>query len=210
MSHLHVADREVSELKANPGNARTHTPRQIRQIATSIERFGFNNPILIDGADMVVAGHGRLEAAKIRGMARVPTIRLEHLTDAEKRAYIIADNRLAELAGWDKETLAIELQNLLDADVDFEITDVGFDTADIDLLLTEPAAAENEDDELPAVSAGPAISRLGDRRLALNPGFSAHIEKQLAPLKEAEPELWEQAMAKAKQDLRHRTAVRRT
>src|SRR5215510_1596692 len=84
-------------------NARTHSKRQIRQIADSIERFGFCNPILIDDDRTILAGHGRVKAAELLGLAEVPTVRLSHLSDADKRAYVIADNRLAEIAGWDRD-----------------------------------------------------------------------------------------------------------
>lgn len=103
--------RSIASLKPYAGNPRTHSNQQIRQIAESIRLFGFNNPVLIDRNDEIIAGHGRVEAAKLRGLENVPTIRLEHLSDAEKRAYILADNKLAEKAGWDREILAIELQN---------------------------------------------------------------------------------------------------
>src|SRR6476620_7289070 len=100
----------VRELRPCPNNARTHSRKQIRQIARSIERFGFCNPVLVDDAKQIIAGHGRVEAAKLLGIDAVPTCRLSHLSAAEKRAYILADNKLAQNAGWDKELLAIELQ----------------------------------------------------------------------------------------------------
>src|SRR5215468_9448401 len=93
----------VRELQPYPNNARTHSRQQIRQIARSIEKFGFCNPVLIDDSGQILAGHGRVEAAKLLGIEAVPTCRLSHLTSAEKRAYILADNKLAERAGWDKE-----------------------------------------------------------------------------------------------------------
>ena len=95
----------LSALKPYVRNARTHSKRQIKQIAKSIERFGFNNPILIDDEKQIIAGHGRAEAAKLIGMTMVPTVRLSHLSEADKRAYILADNKLAENAGWDHEIL---------------------------------------------------------------------------------------------------------
>jgi ParB-like chromosome segregation protein Spo0J len=163
MSNLIISEKSTAALKPNTSNARTHTAKQIRQIATSIERFGFNNPILVDADDMIIVGHGRYAAVQLLGRSQVPTIRLDHLSDAQKRAYIIADNRLAELAGWDNDILAIELQYLLDADIDFEITDVGFDTADVDLLLVgDSGADEDEDDLLPAIEEGLPISQPGD------------------------------------------------
>jgi hypothetical protein len=109
-------------LRACKSNPRTHSRKQIQQICESIKRFRFCNPILIDQADQILAGHGRLEAAKLLGLTNVPTLRLSHLSPADKRAYVIADNRLAELAGWDREILAIELQGLLDLDFDLELT----------------------------------------------------------------------------------------
>src|SRR4029077_7849211 len=108
----------VRELRPHPNNARTHSKKQIRQIANSIGKFGFCNPVLIDDAKQIIAGHGRVEAAKLLGIDAVPTCRLSHLSEADKRAYILADNKLAERAGWDKQLLAIELQYLIDLDVE--------------------------------------------------------------------------------------------
>jgi ParB-like nuclease domain len=92
----------LGRLKPYKNNARTHSKKQVRQIANSIKRFGFTNPVLIDDAGEIIAGHGRVEAAKLLGLAAVPTIRLSHLSETEKRAYVLADNRLAEKAGWDR------------------------------------------------------------------------------------------------------------
>jgi hypothetical protein len=129
----------ANNLTPYKNNARTHSKKQIRQIAGSIRRFGFTNPVLIDDAGEIIAGHGRVEAAKLIGLAAVPTIRLSHLSETEKRAYVLADNRLAEKAGWDREILAIELQGLVDLEFDVEIT--GFSTADIDIVLDDAAEA---------------------------------------------------------------------
>ena len=96
---LKVAYRKIDDLKPYVGNARTHTDKQIAQIAASIRQFGFTNPVLIDGAGGIVAGHGRVAAARLLGLTEVPVIELSHLSEAERRAYVIADNRLAELAG---------------------------------------------------------------------------------------------------------------
>ena len=114
-------------------NARTHSPRQIKQIARSIERFGFVNPVLADANGQIIAGHGRVEAAKQLGLTSVPVLRIEHLSPAEIRAYTLADNRLAEKAGWDQEMLAIELQGLIDLDFEVELT--GFEMGEIDIIL---------------------------------------------------------------------------
>ena len=129
----------VRELRPYPNNARTHSKKQIRQIANSIAKFGFCNPVLVDDAKQIIAGHGRVEAAKLLGIDAVPTCRLSHLSDAEKRAYVLADNRLAEKAGWDRQLLAIELQGLIEIDVDIELT--GFEMAEIDLILEEAGEA---------------------------------------------------------------------
>ena len=154
----------VRELRPYPNNARTHSRKQIRQIAKSIEKFGFCNPVLIDDAKQIIAGHGRVEAAKLLGIDAVPTCRLSHLSDADKRAYILADNKLAEKAGWDRELLAIELQGLIDLDVDIELT--GFEMAEIDLILEEAreatGAASGPEDKAPEHSPGPAVSQTGD------------------------------------------------
>jgi len=125
----------VDKLLPYPGNARKHSRKQIQQVAKSIDRFGFTNPVLIDDDGQIIAGHGRVEAAKLLGMQSVPTLRLFHLSAADKRAYIIADNRLAEKAGWDRELLAIELQALIDIDFDIELT--GFETSAVDIILED-------------------------------------------------------------------------
>ena len=164
MRNLTIERQRVDALTPYAQNARTHSKKQIRQIADSIERFGFTNPILVDGAGGVVAGHGRIEAAKLLGMEIVPTIRLEDLTKAEIRAYVIADNKLAENAGWDRELLAIEFQGLLELDLDFDITITGFEMPEIDILIDELDADDEEDpaDEVPEVSDGPPVTRPGD------------------------------------------------
>src|SRR5213595_1739810 len=130
----------VRELRPYPNNARRHSKKQIQQIAKSIAKFGFCNPVLIDDAKQIIAGHGRVEAAKVLGIDAVPTCRLSHLSEADKRAYILADNKLAEKAGWDKELLAIELQGLIDLDVEIEFT--GFEMPEIDLVLENAREAK--------------------------------------------------------------------
>jgi hypothetical protein len=142
----------VSKLRPYTKNARTHSKKQIWQIAESIKRFGFTNPVLISDDDEIIAGHGRVEAAKLLGIESLPTVRLSHLNAAQRRAYIIADNKLALNAGWDREVLAIELQALVDLDFDVEIT--GFSLAEIDLVLDEagessPNPEHDADDEVP-------------------------------------------------------------
>ena len=113
-------------------NSRTHSAEQVAQIAASIKEFGFTNPILIDGEGGIIAGHGRVMAARKLGINEVPCITLDHLTDAQKRAYIIADNKLALNAGWDDEMLRIELDELGHMDFDLELT--GFSIGEISNL----------------------------------------------------------------------------
>jgi hypothetical protein len=134
MRHSSPAIEHVSilSLKPYPRNARRHSKAQIKQIAASIERFGFNNPVLIADDGEIVAGHGRVAAAKLFGIETVPAVRLSHLTEAERRAYVIADNKLALNAGWEREMLAIELQGLVD--LDFEVGLTGFSLAEVDIV----------------------------------------------------------------------------
>lgn len=164
MSSLAIEHRSPSELRPYARNARTHSPKQITQIAASIRTFGFNNPVLIDKAGIIIAGHGRVEAAKQLNLDTVPVIRLEHLSEDQKRAYILADNRLAEKAGWDREILAIELQHLVMVDAGFDIAVTGFEMAEIDVLIEEGKDAGKDDpaDRIPAVEPGPAVTRPGD------------------------------------------------
>lgn len=136
---------KISALKPYPKNARTHSLKQIRQIAKSIKEFGFTNPVLIDKDNCILAGHGRVEAAKLAGLTEVPAVVIRHLTPAQKKAYILADNRLAELSGWNKDILKIELEELQSIeDGDFDLTLTGFDTPEIDVLLAPPDAPASE------------------------------------------------------------------
>ncbi len=159
-----VIERDVASLKPYARNARTHSKRQIKQIAESIERFGFVNPVLVGDDGTIIASHGRVDAAKLLGLRTVPTLALSHLTEAEKRAYVIADNKVALNAGWDREILAIELPGLIDLDFEVELT--GFSLAEIDLVLDEageadPNVPDSAEDTFALVS-GPAVSRRGD------------------------------------------------
>lgn len=158
---LSITYRPIAALKPARRNARTHSRKQIQQLAASIRQFGFVNPILIDETGCIVAGHGRAEAAKLLDLHQIPTIRLDHLSEAERRAYIIADNRLAELAGWDKDLLALELGELANLEIDFNIEITGFDTLDIEKMIAvgeTTSPAEDQTPELPSVP----VSRLGD------------------------------------------------
>lgn len=156
--------RPPSELRPYSRNARTHSRKQIRQIADSIERFGFTNPVLVSDEGEIIAGHGRVEAAKLLGLATVPTLRLSHLSSEERRAYVLADNKLALNAGWDQDILAIELQALID--LDFDVTLTGFSLAEVDFTLDaarerDPDAPPGVEDEIPPI-APEAVSRMGD------------------------------------------------
>ena len=141
-------------------NSRTHDDAQVAQIAASIKEFGFTNPILVDEDNGIIAGHGRLSAARKLGIDEVPCLRLGHLTDAQKRAYVIADNRLALNAGWDEEMLKVEFAELSDLGFDIELT--GFDPKELDALLADPLAAGlTDDDAVPEVPEEPT-TKLGD------------------------------------------------
>ncbi|HEV7267614.1 MAG TPA: ParB/Srx family N-terminal domain-containing protein [Falsiroseomonas sp.] len=161
---LHIEHLSLAALQPSPRNPRTHSPKQIRQIADSIRRFGFTNPVLLDAEGGIIAGSGRVDAARLLGLERVPTLRLDHLGEAERRAYALADNKLAENAGWDRRLLALELQYVAELDIDFDLTLTGFETAEIDLLFESlgPAAEPDAADALPEPVPGPAVTRQGD------------------------------------------------
>lgn len=156
----------TEKLTPNARNARTHSKKQIHQIAESVRQFGFNNPVLVDDAYEVIAGHGRLLAAQELGILEVPVVCLSHLSEAEKRAYVLADNKIALNAGWDGELLAVELGDLAvllpETDLALEIT--GFDTGEIDIILTDfddPEPSPDKQDDVPTPSET-AVSHHGD------------------------------------------------
>ncbi len=159
-----VVERELADLRPYARNARVHSKKQVKQIAASIERFGFVNPVLVSDDGEIIAGHGRVEAARLLGMKAVPSLALSHLTPAERRAYVLADNKLALNAGWDPDILAIELQGLIDLDFDTELT--GFSLAETDFILdraadADPAAADSPEDAV-VTTGGPLVSLMGD------------------------------------------------
>src|ERR1700674_3810261 len=162
LSQLMVTYAEIQNLVPYARNARTHSRRQIRQIADSIRTFGFTNPVLVNRSRMIIAGHGRVAAAKLLGISQVPTICLDNLTEDEIRAYILADNKPAEKAGWDHSILAIELQHLSSLDLDFDVSVTGFEVGEIDLILQEAAAQEETEEEPVELSVGPAVTKPGD------------------------------------------------
>lgn len=159
-----VASFGVAYLKPSPRNARTHSKAQVSQIARSIERFGWTNPILIDQHGNVIAGHGRLAAAKQLGRDHVPCLTVENMSDAEKRAYMIADNKLAENAGWDFGILAGEFGALLDMNFDLSFT--GFELPESDKILSDARemdpAPQAQEDNIPEAAPGEAVARDGD------------------------------------------------
>jgi DNA modification methylase len=140
-------------------NSRTHSDEQVTQIASSIKEFGFTNPVLIDGQGGIIAGHGRVMAAKKLGIEEVPCIELSHLTEAQRRAYVIADNKLALNAGWDDEMLRVEFQELQDLGFDVELT--GFSMDEINALTVEEVEGLTDEDEVPEAPETP-VSVLGD------------------------------------------------
>jgi len=132
---MSIVYRAVDQLKPDPANARRHSKKQIRQIAESIKTFGFNVPILIDHDGKVVAGHGRWLACRLLGITEVPTLCLDHLTAAQARAFMIADNRLTEIATWDDRLLAQQFKELSLLVIDFAIEVTGFEMGEIDLRI---------------------------------------------------------------------------
>ena len=151
--------RPVAALVPYARNARTHSDAQVAQIAASIREFGFTNPVLVDAEGGVIAGHGRLLAARKLGMTEVPTLELAHLTPAQRRAYVLADNRLALSAGWDEDLLRIELGDLQAEGFDLALT--GFDLGEIASYLADPTTGLTDPDDIPAVPETP-VSRTGD------------------------------------------------
>ena len=154
----------IVSLRPYSRNARIHSARQIRQIADSIREFGFTSPILIDAGKTVLAGHARLEAAKLLGLESVPTLCIDHLSEAQKRAYVIADNRLAEISEWDRDVLALELKDLIEIDTGFEVGVTGFEGVDLDILLSpDTAVGDDPADRLPDLEeTGTPVTEPGD------------------------------------------------
>lgn len=149
------------------GNARTHSRKQVRQIADSIKRFGFTKPVLIDDAGMILAGHGRVLAALELGLGAVPCLRLSLMSAIEKRAYILADNKLALNAGWDENLLSLELQALIECPDVIDIDVTGFEIAEIDELIdiggTDPESESDRDDRVPEADGNAsAVTQPGD------------------------------------------------
>ncbi len=189
-----VTEARIDTLIPYARNARTHSKKQIRQIADSIERFGFTNPVLVSDDNEIVAGHGRVQAAKLLGLKTVPTLVLSDMSEADRRAYILADNKLALNAGWDKDLLAGELQGLIDLEFDVELT--GFDLAEIDLVLDEadeadPAKTDTAEDVIPpllpnAVTTSGDIWQLGRHRLICGDAQDSEVFARLLGTEQAD------------------------
>ncbi|WP_218054324.1 site-specific DNA-methyltransferase [Phenylobacterium immobile] len=170
---LAVVYRPINELKPDPRNARTHPKRQVEQIVSSIRTFGFTNPLLVDGQGAIIAGHGRLLAAKMLELSEVPTIALVGLTEPQKRALRLADNKIALGAGWDLDILKLELGELAAIDVDFDLSVTGFSAGEIDVVLK--TALDPDDDVIPPVPQTPRtqvgdIWILGEHRVGCGDG----------------------------------------
>ena len=154
----------IGSIVPDPSNPRKHSLKQIRAIANSIEAFGFNAPILVDNGNRVVAGHGRLEAGQLLGLAEVPVIRLEHLSEQQAKAYMLADNKLTDRSSWDDRKVAIVLKELSEIALDFEIEATGFEAPEIDLRIQslEPPDESTDSADHFEAAHGPPVSRADD------------------------------------------------
>ena len=163
---LGVVYKPLASLTPDPRNARTHPKRQIEQIVRSIAAFGFTNPVLVDEAGNVIAGHGRLRAAKEMGLAEVPVIELAGLSEAQKKALRLADNKIALNAGWDLEILKLELADLSLPEIDIDLSLTGFSAGEIDVVLGD--TPDPDDEVIPAVP----LARTLDARVRAGVGYS--------------------------------------
>lgn len=184
---LHIERWPVERLIPYARNPRTHTEEQVAQIAASIAEFGFVNPVLVGADGIIIAGHARVMAARKLGLAEAPVIVLDHLSEAQRRALVIADNRLAQNAGWDEEMLRVELEALREDD--FNLALLGFEDAEIESLLAEQegeSAALTDEDAVPeaqetAVTLPGDVWLLGDHRLLCGDSTQMEtVEKVLA------------------------------
>ena len=180
LKHDNVQQVSISKIKPYPNNAKIHGPDQIRKIADSIKEFGFLNPVLLDEENGLLAGHGRVEAAKLLGLEEVPALYATGLSEAQKRAYIIADNRLGELADWDMSMISQELADLRDEGFEIDIT--GFDVDDIiftdEMDLDTPPAPQDGEDLEPITKPG-ELWILGDHRLMVGDATDPDAVKKL-------------------------------
>ena len=178
-----IVHKPIADLIPYANNARTHSDEQVAQIAASIKEFGFTNPILLDGTNGIIAGHGRLMAARKLSLDTVPCIQLSHLSDKQKKAYILADNRLAMNSGWDTQLLTLELKSLDDEGFDLEM--LGFDAKELsDLLQPEQVEGLTDEDAVPELPETPVtvegdIWLLGNHRLMCGDSTSTDAVEKL-------------------------------
>ena len=151
---------EIGKLIPYVNNARTHSPAQITKLRSSLREFGFINPVIIDRDFNVIAGHGRIMAAKEEGIKKVPCVFAEHLSEAQKKAYILADNRMAMDAGWDEELLRVEIESLQDMDFDLGLT--GFDEKELSAIFNNGVEAKEDDFDVSAELEKPTFTKKGD------------------------------------------------
>ena len=184
MTKLKIEYQKIKDLIPYAKNARNHTKKQIRQIAASIQTFGFIVPILIDKDKGILAGHGRAASAEYLGMEQVPCIQVEHLTEEQKRAYILADNKLTEVAGWNNDLLAQELQFLQESELDFSLEITGFDMPEVNMIIEDYYSLDCDDEELsdevidlvdiPSIVKAGDLWRLGDNLLFCGDALKPH------------------------------------
>ena len=173
---------KTEELVPYARNSRTHSDEQVSQIMASISEFGFTNPLLVDGDNGIIAGHGRLQAAQRLGMDEVPCLVLDHLTEAQQKALVIADNKLALNAGWDMEMLAIELKEL--GEMDFDLSLTGFDGDELAAFMSEKTEGLTDEDAVPDVPVDPVTVEgdvwiLGNHRLMCGDSTSIDAVEKL-------------------------------
>jgi ParB-like chromosome segregation protein Spo0J len=175
MDDLAIAWRPLGELIPYARNPRTHSDAQVAQIAASIREFGWTNPVLVDGASGIIAGHGRVLAARKLGLDRVPVIELARMSEAQKRAYVLADNQLALNAGWDEALLRLELTDL--SELGFDLGLVGFGEGELERLLAgDSRTGLTEDDDAPALPEQ-AVTQPGDLWLMDETGCYAAMRR---------------------------------
>lgn len=164
MTKLSITYQPIDALNPRANNPRTHSPKQIAQLVRSMQHFGFTNPVLVDDANGIIAGHGRVLAAKELGLMEVPTVRLSGMSDADIRAYVMADNKLAENAGWDEKLLGLELQYLSELDIDFDVSITGFELPEMDAFIDKLSLDDHEDPADEAMEPMPeqAVTRPGN------------------------------------------------
>ena len=166
MNKLQIENLKLGDIHAYKNNAKKHPESQVQQIISSITKFGFNNPILIDENNEIIAGHGRFMAAQVMNLKTVPTVKLSHLTDAQKRAYRLADNKIAENGGWNKELLSLEIKDLekICLNDNFVIQDIGFNDAELDSIVnfTDAKPLNPKTNTVPFIPENEIISKPGD------------------------------------------------